>query len=310
MMLLDAQAAQNDWPTKSLKYIVPFAPGGVSDGVGRLIAKHLSDKLGQPVIIENRAGVSGIVGTVAAAQAAPDGYTMIGGTITTHAVNPLFIKALNYDPVKSFEPVAMIGMVSNVLVVSSEGRFKSVQQIIDELKQEPDRLTYGSSGLGTSQHLSGELFQSLTKTHMRQIAYKGGSQAMVDLIGGQVDMVFETVAAAKPMIDNKRATALAVTSLNRVPSLPDVPTLSELGVRNFEMQSWQGVFVPTGTPEHIVQKLGDTLSEILKTPEVREKLLLIGVEPSAIRGSAFRDFQANEIAKWSKVLQDAGVKPE
>ena len=218
-----AQAA--DWPTKPVRYVVPFSTGGVSDGVARLIAQHLGERLGQPVVVENKPGVSGIVGTQYVARAPADGYTLMGGTITTHAVNPFFSKTLGYDPVKDFVPVNLVGMVSNVLVVPAGSRFDSVQQITAELKAKPESLTYGTAGAGTSQHLSGQLYQSLTGTQLRQIVYKGGSQAMVDLVGGQIDMVFETVAAARPMIDAKRVKVLGVTSKARLADLPGVPSL-------------------------------------------------------------------------------------
>lgn len=298
------------WPTKSIKYVVPFSPGGVSDGVARLIAQHLGDKLGHPVVIENKAGVSGIVGTQAVARSPADGYTIMGGTITTHAVNPFFTSNLGYEPVKDFVPINLIGMVSNVLVVPSNSRFNSAQQIIAELKAKPDSLTYGTAGAGTSQHLSGQLFQSITDTRMRQITYKGGSQAMTDLIGGQIDMVFETVAAARPMIDGKRVKVLAVTSKNRLPNMPDTPALSEVGVPGFEMQSWQGIFAPAGTPKPIVDRLGKEIAAIVAMPEVKEKLRNFGVEPDGRTTEKFSEFQRAEITKWGKVIKDAGIQAE
>ena len=305
-----ALAQSPTWPTKPIKYVVPFAPGGVSDGVARLIAQHLGDKLGQPVVIENKPGVSGIVGTQTVARSPADGYTIIGGTITTHAVNPFFTKNLGYEPVKDFVPVNLIGMVSNVLVVPTGSRFNSTQQIIAELKAKPDSLTYGTAGPGTSQHLSGQLFQSITDTHMRQIAYKGGSQAMIDLVGGQIDMVFETVAAARPMIDGKRVKVLAVTAKNRLPNMPDTPSLAEVGVPGFEMQSWQGVFAPAGTPKSIVDRLGKELAAIVAMPDVKEKLRNFGVEPDGRTSEKFSEFQRAEIAKWGKVIKDAGIQAE
>ena len=298
------------WPTKPVKYVVPFSPGGVSDGVARLIALHLAEKLGQPVIIDNKPGVSGIVGTQAVARSTPDGYTLMGGTITTHAVNPFFSKNLGYEPVKDFVPVNLVGMVSNVLVVPANSRFNSVQQIIAELKAKPDSLTYGTAGPGTSQHLSGQLFQSLTNTHMRQIAYKGGSQAMIDLVGGQIDMVFETVAAARPMMDGKRVKVFGVTSKIRLPSLPDTPSLAEAGVPGFEMQSWQGIFAPAGTPKAIVDRLDKEIASIVAMPEVKEKLRNLGVEPDGRSSEAFAAFQRTEITKWGKVIKDAGIQAE
>lgn len=303
-------AQTSQWPTKPIKYVVPFAPGGVSDSVSRLIAQNLSVKLGQPVIIENKAGVSGILGTQYVAKSVADGYTIMGGTITTHAVNPFFTKNLGYEPVKDFAPISLIGTVSNVLVIPSSSRFNSVQQIIDELKGKPNSLTYGTAGAGTSQHLSGQLFQSITNTQMRQIIYKGGSQAMIDLVGGQIDMVFETVAAAKPMIDAKRVKVLAVTSKNRLANMSATPSLAELGVTGFEMQSWQGVFAPAGTPKAIVDRLSSEIAKIVDTPEIKEKLLSLGVEPDGRSSDKFSEFQNIEITKWGKVIKDAGIQAE
>jgi tripartite-type tricarboxylate transporter receptor subunit TctC len=305
-----AQAQTPAWPSKPIKYIVPFAPGGVSDGVARLIAQGLAERLGQPVTVENRAGVSGIVGTQAAARSTPDGYTLMGGTITTHAVNPFFSKNLGYDPIADFAPINLVGMVSNVLVVPAESRFNNVAQLVAEMKAKPDSLTYGTAGAGTSQHLSGQLFQSITQTKMRQIMYKGGSQAMVDLMGGQIDLIFETVAAARPMIDVKRVKVLGVTSSQRLASLPGVPTLEEAGVPKFEMQSWQGVFAPAATPKPIVDRLAREIAAIVATAAVQEKLRTMGVEPDGRQAEAFSVFQRAEITKWSKVIQDAGIQAE
>lgn len=306
--LSNAQAPA--WPSKPIKYVVPFAPGGVSDAVARLFAQHLGERLGQPVVVENRPGVSGIVGTQVVARAAPDGYTVMGGTITTHAVNPFFTKSLGYEPVADFAPVRLIGMVSNALVVSAESRFNSVAQVIAELKARPDSLTYGTAGAGTSQHLSGQLFQNITQTRMRQIIYKGGSQAMVDLVGGQIDMVFETVAAARPMIDAKRVKVLGVTSSQSLASLPGVSPLAEVGAPKFEMQSWQGVFAPAGTPKPIVDRLSREVAAIVALPAVQDKLRNMGVEPDGRQADAFSAFQRAEIAKWGKVIQDAGIQAE
>ena len=305
-----AQAQSAPWPNKPIKYIVPFSPGGVSDAVARLVALHLTDKLGQPVIIENKPGVSGILGTQLVAKSPADGYTLMGGTITTHAVNPFFTKALGYDPVKDFAPVSLVGMVSNVLVVPANSRFNSVQNIIDELKAKPDSLTYGTAGAGTSQHLSGQLFQSISGTKLRQIVYKGGSQAMVDLVGGQIDMVFETVAAARPMIDGKRVKVLGVTSSKALANLPGVLPLADSGVPGFAMQSWQGVFAPQGTPKAIVDRLSKDIAAIVAMPDVQDKLRNLGVEPDGRLAAPFADFQQAEMTKWAKVIKDAGIQAE
>jgi len=305
-----AQEPASSWPSKPIKFVVQFAPGGVSDNVARLLAQHLKDRLNQTVIVDNKPGVSGIVGTRAVARADPDGYTVMGGTITTHAVNPFFSKSLGYEPVKDFAPVSLIGTVSNVLVVAQGSRFNSVQQIIDELKAKPDSLTYGTAGAGTSQHLSGQLFQSISGTQMRQITYKGGSQAMIDLVGGQIDMVFETVAAARPMIDGQRVKTLGVTSRKPLSSLPGVAPLAELGVPGFEMQSWQGVFAPAGTPVAIVERLAREIAAVVAMPEVQQRLRVMGVEPDARAPQAFAEFQRAEISKWGKVIKDAGIQAE
>lgn len=310
LAFLPGLASADNWPSKPVKYIVPFSTGGVSDGVARLIAQKLGERLGQPVVIENRPGVSGIVGTQAAARSPADGYTLMGGTITTHAVNPFFNDNLGYDPVKDFAPVNLVGMVSNVLVVPAGSRFNSVAEITAELKAKPESLTYGTAGAGTSQHLSGQLYQSLTGTRLRQISYKGGSQAMVDLVGGQIDMVFETVAAARPMIDGKRVKVLGVTSKKAVPSLPGVPSLDEAGVTGFEMQSWQGVFAPVGTPKPIVERLGKEIAAIVASPDTQERLRNLGVEPDGRTAEPFAAFQRAEIAKWEKVIRDARIQAE
>ena len=305
-----AQSAAPAWPTKPIRYIVPFSPGGVSDGVARLMAEQLSTRLGQTVIVENKPGVSGVVGTQLVARAAPDGYTVVGGTITTHAVNPFFIKSLGYDPVKDFAPVALVGMVSNALVVRADSPFNSVQQVIDAARAQPDGLTYGTAGAGTSQHLSGQLFQSISGTRLRQIIYKGGSQSMVDLIGGQIDMVFETVAAARPMIDSRRVKVLGVTSAAPLADLPGVKPLAELGLPGFEMQSWQGIFAPAGTPAPIVERLAREIDAALQSPDVKAKLLMLGVAPDGRGPGPFAQFQRNEIDKWGKVIQAAGIQAD
>lgn len=272
-------AASGDWPSKPIKYVVPFSTGGVSDNVARVMSQFAEEGLGQSIVVENKPGVSGVAGTIFVSTSPPDGYTIMGGTITTHAVNPFFFKNLGYDPQKDFVPVALVGTVSNVLVVPANSPYKSVDQIIQKLKADPESLTYGTAGAGTSQHLSGQLFQSLTGTKMRQIAYKGGSQAMVDLVGNQIDLVFETVAAAKPMIDAKLVIPLAVTSKKRLSSLPNVPPMAEAGVPGFEMQSWQGIFAPSKTPQVAIQKLNTYVNAVSTGPKGRERLVSLGVEP-------------------------------
>ncbi|MCA3186094.1 MULTISPECIES: tripartite tricarboxylate transporter substrate binding protein [unclassified Cupriavidus] len=303
-------SAADSWPTKPIKYVVPFSPGGVSDATARIVAEGLSQRLGQPVVIDNKPGVSGILGTQFVARAEPDGYTIMGGTITTHAVNPFFYKKLGYDPVKDFVAVSLVGTVSNVLVVSNESQYKSVDQIVAALKAKPGGLTFGTAGPGSSQQLSGQLFQSITGTRLQQISYKGGAAAMTDLIGGQIDLVFETVAAAKPMLDGKRVRAIGVTSTHALPGLPGVQPLADQGLKGFEMQSWQGIFAPAGTPKPIVDRLASEIAAVVATPAVQQRLRTLGVEPEGKSSAAFTAFQRAEVSKWGKIIQAAGVVPE
>ncbi|RZT39132.1 Bug family tripartite tricarboxylate transporter substrate binding protein [Cupriavidus agavae] len=303
-------AFADTWPNKPIKYVVPFSPGGVSDATARIVAEGLSQRLGQPVVIDNKPGVSGIIGTQLVSRAEPDGYTIMGGTITTHAVNPFFYKKPGYDPVKDFVAVNLIGTVSNVLVVANNSPYHSVEQIVAALRQKPGGLTFGTAGPGSSQQLSGQLFQSITGTQLQQISYKGGAAAMTDLIGGQIDLVFETVAAAKPMLDGKRVRAIGVTSRHALPGLPGVRPLAEQGLKGFEMQSWQGVFAPAGTPKPIVDRLAKEIAAVVATPAVQERLRGLGVEPEGKTSADFTAFQRAEVSKWGKIIQSAGVVPE
>jgi tripartite-type tricarboxylate transporter receptor subunit TctC len=304
-----AQAAEQ-WPTKPIRYIVPFGAGGLADAVARVIAQPLSERLGQPVVIENRAGVSGIVGTQLVAKSAADGYTIVGGTITTHAVIPFFNKSIGYDVVKDFTPVSLIGTVTNVLVVNADSPYKSLADLLADMKARPGILTYGTAGPGTSQHLSGEMLQSLTKTSMRQIPYKGGTQAMTDLIGGQITMVFETSTVARPLIESKRVRALGSTGPLPLPLMPDVVPIAKQGVNDFEVQSWQGIFAPAGTPSEVIKKLSENIAAVLQMPEVRQHMSQIGLEIQYKNSTEFSQYQASEINRWGKILSAAGIQPE
>jgi tripartite-type tricarboxylate transporter receptor subunit TctC len=302
--------AAETWPTKPIRYIVPFGAGGLADSMARAIAQPLSERLGQPIVIENRPGVSGVLGTQLAARATPDGYTLAGGTITTHAVVPFFNKTIEYDPVKDFAPVSLVGTVTNVLVVNEKSPYHSLADLLAGLRANPNALTYGTAGPGTSQHLAGELLQSLTGTQMRQIPYKGGTQVMTDLMGGQIDMTFETSTVARPLIEGHRVRALGSTGPTPIQNLPNVVPIANQGVPGFDVQSWQGVFVPAGTPAAIVDKLASNIEAVLQTPEVRQHLAQMGMQ-IAYKGPAdFSRYQSDEIARWGKLLTEAGIKPE
>lgn len=302
--------AADAWPAKPIRYIVPFAAGGLADAVARVIGPPLSARLGQPVVIDNRAGVSGVVGMQMAAHAEPDGYTILGGTITTHSVVQFLNKSIGYDPVKDFEPVTMVGTVTNVLVVNESSKYKNIQDLIADMKARPVALTFGTAGPGTTQHLAGELFKSLTNTKMRPIAYKGGPAAITDLIGGQIDMVFETSTVAKSLVVGNKVRALGTTGPEAVAGLPGVKPIADQGIPGFDVRSWQGVFVPAGTPKLIVKRLAAELDAVLKTPEVKQRLAALGVDIGGMGPEAFATYQKAEIARWGKVIKDAGITAE
>ncbi len=299
--------AQPVWPARPVTYIVPYPPGGVADFISRTIGAQLAAALKQPFVIENRAGASGIAGTRMAVRAQPDGYTLVAGAINTHVLNGLVYQALPYDMVKDFQPVALLGVLTNVLIVRSDSPYRSVADVVAKLRAEPDSLTYGSSGTGTLQHLAGEMLQKLSGTRMRHIPYKGGSGAITDLIGGNIDMIFDNEVVALPMIKAGRVRALAVTSRQPLPSLPGVPPVRTTplpGFEVFEMQPWHATYAPAGTPAAVVERLTLAIRDVLAVPETREVLRANGVEPKYLGPAALGEFQRSEIAKWQEVLRD------
>lgn len=305
-IVLPAQA-QDKWPSKPITYVVPFPAGGTTDILARLIGQKLGPALGTTVIIDNRPGAGGNIGSELVARSAPDGYTIMGGTISSHSINASLYK-LPYDPLKSFAPITLIGTNANVLVVNPASPFKSVRELVAAAKANPASLSFASAGNGTSQHLSAELFKTLSGIDMVHIPYKGSAPAIQDVIGGQVPLMFDTTVVAAPFIQSGKVRPLAVTSAKRVASLPDVPTMAEAGVAGYDVVSWQAMFAPAGTPSAIVQRLQTEVAAILKQPDVQERLAKLGVEPSGMAPQQLADFQAAEIAKWAKVVKAANVK--
>ena len=301
-------AAQDKWPSKPITYIVPFPAGGTTDILARLISQKLGPALGTTVIVENRAGAGGNIGSDFVAKAAPDGYTILGGTISSHAINVSLYPKLPYDPVKSFAPVALIGTNANVLVVGAASPYKTVQELTAAAKAKPGSISFASAGNGTSQHLSGELYKSLAGLDMVHVPYKGSAPAMQDVIGGQVPMMFDTSVVAGPFIESGKVRALAVTSAKRTPQLPNVPTMAESGVAGYDLQSWQAIFAPAGTPAPVLQRLQSEVAKIIKSPEIQERLGKLGMEPSAMTAEQFAAFQASEIAKWAKVIKAGNIR--
>jgi tripartite-type tricarboxylate transporter receptor subunit TctC len=296
------------WPTKPIKYIVPFAPGGTTDILARTISEKLSIALGQPVVVENKPGAGGGVGADFTAKAAPDGYTIMGGTISTHAINASLYSNLPYDPVKDFVAITLIARVPNMLVINPEIPAKTVAELIALLKANPNKYTFASSGNGTSQHLSGELFKSMAGVQMQHIPYKGSPPALQDVVGGQVTMTFDNITTALPLAKSGKLRAIAVTTAKRSAVAPDIPTLAESGLVGFEVGSWQGVFAPAGTPSDIVKRLNAEIVKIINMPDVREKLLALGAEPVGDTPEQFGAYVKTEVVKWSDVVKKSGAK--
>ena len=303
---LPAQA-QDKWPSKPITYVVPFPAGGTTDTLARLIGQKLGTALGQTIVVDNKGGAGGALGSTAVANAAPDGYTLLGGTISTHAINVSLYPKLGYDPVKSFAPVVLIGTNPTVLVVNQASPYKSLQDVIAAAKAKK-ALSSASAGNGTSQHLALELLNQRADIAITHVPYKGSGPAIQDVLAGQVDMMFDTTVVAGPHIESGKLRALAVTSAKRLPSLPNVPTVAESGVPDYEVMSWQAVYVPSGTPPAIVQRLHDEITKILAQPDVRERLAKLGMDPGAMSPAQLGDFQKTEISKWAKVVKSANIK--
>ncbi|MES2186942.1 MAG: tripartite tricarboxylate transporter substrate binding protein [Pseudomonadota bacterium] len=298
------------WPDKPIRIVVAFVPGGGTDLTARLMGAELSQRLGQPVTIDNRGGAGGNMGTDMAARAAPDGYTLLMGNIAPNAINVSIYKNLPYDPEKDLSPIALVAVTPNILVVNKDLPVKSVQDLLALAKAKPGTLNYPSAGRGTSSHLAGELFDSMGKVHMVHVPYKGGGAAFTDLLGGQVQVFFATMPAAMPFVSSGQLKALAVTSDKRSAAQPDLPTISESGLPGYSATTWYGLYAPKGTPAAIVNRLNHEVVEILKEPELRKKMIAQGLEPAGGTPQEFATFIHSEIGKWGKVARNAGIQPE
>jgi tripartite-type tricarboxylate transporter receptor subunit TctC len=301
---------QDGWPSKPITYVVPFAPGGNTDTLARIIAQKLSTSLGQPVVVENKPGAGGNIGSDYVAKSKPDGYTILGGTISSHAINPSVYPKMPYDAVKSFEPVIMIGSGPLVLATGVNTPYKSVQDVIAAAKAKPGTISFASAGNGTSPHLAGELFKIATSIDLTHVPYKGSGPALTDVVAGNVPLIFDTMLVLGGQVKAGKVRPLAVASSKRVASLPNVPTFAEVGVPGFEVSSWQAVFAPAGTPKPIVQRLNAEIAKALKTPDVVARLEELGIDPSAGSPEQLGDYQRAEIAKWAQVVRTANIKPD
>jgi len=298
------------YPSKPVRMIVAYPPGGGTDIVGRMVAQKLGEALGQPVVVENRGGASGNIGTELAARAVPDGYTVLMGNVAPNAINVSLFRNLPYDPVADFAPVTLVASTPNILVVHPTTPARTVKEVIALAKAKPGALNFASAGVGSSSHLAGELFRILAGADIVHVPYKGAGPAMVDVLSGQVQLYFATMPAAMPHVKSGKLAPVAVTSARRSQALPGLPTIAESGVSGYEASTWYGLLAPARTPGAAVARLHEGVVKILADAAVREKLADQGFEPVGDSPGEFAAYIKSEIAKWGKVIRDAGIRPE
>jgi tripartite-type tricarboxylate transporter receptor subunit TctC len=302
--------AQAPWPSRPIRYIVPFAPGGTTDILARVVGEKLAVALGQPVVIENKPGQGGSAGAAELARAAPDGYTIGGGTISSHAINATLYDKLPYDPATSFAPITLYATQPNVLLVHPSVSAASVKEFVALLKANPDKYSFGSAGNGTSQHISGELFKTLAGVKMQHIPYRGSGQMMPELLGGTLPVAFDNIATAIPHMKTGKLRALAVTTTQRSGVAPDVPTMVEAGLPGYELSSWQAVFAPAGTPKPVVDRLYAEIGRILKMPDVAKRLGDLGLDLSGMSPAELAAVIKADVPRLGKVVRDSGAKAD
>jgi tripartite-type tricarboxylate transporter receptor subunit TctC len=310
VMLATGTASAQTYPTKPVRIIVAFAPGGPADVMARLIAQRMPQILGQSLIIENKPGAGGTIGAKAAAESEPDGYTLLLGNTSTLVISPVVYQNIGYDPAKAFAPVALLGVAGNMIVVNPALPAKSVRELIALAKLTPGKLNYSSPGAGTPPHLIGEMFKLRTGTDIVHVPYKGGGLAMQSVIAGETQMAFESTAVSLPYVVGGQVRGLAFTSDRRNPQAPALPTMVEAGVPDFVFASFTAVVAPAGTPAAIVKRLNVAINETLKTPEVQATLARLSVEPRIGSPEDFSAFLAGERAKWVPLVKSANVKAE
>lgn len=298
------------WPSRPIRLIAPFPPGGAADLFARLIGTELAQSLGQPVVVDNRPGAGGNIGAREVANAAADGYTLLLGTVGTHAINPSLYGNLPFDTRTAFAPIAHVGSVPNVLVVNPGLHAKNVAELSALAKAQPGKLTMGSSGNGSSIHLSGEMYKHLAKVSILHVPYRGGGAALTDLIGGQIDMMFDNLPTSLPHIAKGSLRALAVTGSQRSPKLPDVPTMAEAGVKGYESTAWSGLFAPAGTPDAILQRLNAETLKALQSEKVQARYRELGAQVLPMSRTEFAAFVGREYDKWSEVVKVSGARAD
>jgi len=307
---MPALAQSAPWPSKPIRYIVPFAPGGTTDILARVVGEKLATALGQQILVDNRAGQGGSLGSAELARAAPDGYTIGGGTISSHAINATLYDKLSYDPVTSFAPITLYATQPNVLLVHPSVPAKSVKELIELLKANPEKYSFGSAGTGTSQHISGEMFKTMAGVKMQHIPYRGSGQMLPELLGGTLPIAFDNIATALPHIKAGKLRALAVTTAKRSAVAPDVPTMAESGLAGYEISSWQAVFAPAGTPKPIIDRLYSEISKILQLPDVQKRLSDMGLDLSGMPPQELAALVKADVPRLGKIVKESGARAE
>jgi len=302
-----AAGAQN-FPSRPVTLVVPFPAGSTTDLVGRILAEELGKSIGQNVVVENRGGAGGSIGTESVARAAPDGHTLLMGTIGTHSINPAVYAKINYDPIQDFAPIIQFGTAPNVLVVNPSLPVNNVKELIAYIRANPGKVNYGSSGNGTSNHLSGAMFIARNGLSAQHLPYRGGAQAITDLLRGEVQFMFYHYLPLLPHIKEGKLRAIAITSAKRIDALPDVPVMKEAGMDDFEVSAWFGVWAPAKTPDDVVGKLNTIISGIINAPEVKKSLEAQGIDPVSGSPKDLLELNKRELARWSKAVADAGAK--
>ena len=307
-LIVSVAWGQADYPNKPIRMIVPFPPGGVTDIVARTVSVKLSAELGQPIVVENRAGASGAIGAELGARAAPDGYTLIMGNISTLGINPITFVKLGYDPVTSFDPISLVAVQPLLITVHPGVAAKNLAELVQLAKSQPGQLNYGTAG--SSIHLAVEQFNSLAGIRMNHIAYKGSAPAITDLVGGQIQVLFDPFSSIYPLVAAGKIRALAVTTEKRAAAAPQLQTVAEQGYAGFDVSSWQGIVVPAGTPKPVIQRLHRGLVTVMASPEVKDKFAQYSAVATASTPEQFAAYIKEELIRWQKVAQQAGVKPE
>jgi tripartite-type tricarboxylate transporter receptor subunit TctC len=310
MLPTAGQAQSGAYPNRPVTLIVPYPAGGANDAVGRLIGQKLAETLGQPVVVDNRPGAGTTIGAAIASKAVADGYTIVLGSLASHAVSPHLIPTVGYDAVKDFAPIGLIGVAPIVATVNKESPYTSLKSLVDDAKKRPGEVMYGSSGNGSPLHLAGELFAQAAAVDIVHVPYKGGSAHTMDLIGGRLNVIFDTTTGAMPMIKGDKIRAIAVSSPNRLPELPNVPTFAEAGFTGFEVSGWYALYAPAKTPPEVIARLSADLGKVMKMAEVDTKLKGLAVKPSYGSPQDLAAFTQSEFSKYGKVIKSANIKAD